>query len=117
MIIRDATEEELAYVRSQRVKSYEEHAPKIPEKHWKALKEAISSEADVLEGVERIVAVLDGKIVGSVALFPAKTNAYDGYVDLLDYPEIRMLAVTPEARGNGVAAGLISECIQRTRAK
>jgi len=117
MIIRDAVEEELSYIRSHRVESYEEHAKKIPAEHWKALKEAISSEADVLEGVERIVAELDGKIVGSVALFPAKTDAYDGYVDQLDYPEIRMLAVTPQARGNGVAAALIFECIRRTKAR
>lgn len=117
MIIRDVVADELQFIRAQRVKSYEEHAEKIPEAHWKALKQAISSEADLQQGVERIVAELEGEIVGSVALFPAKTDAYDGYVDELDYPEIRMLAVTPQARGNGVAAALISECIRRTKAK
>jgi GNAT superfamily N-acetyltransferase len=117
MIIRDAVKEEFLYIREQRVNSYEEHAKKIPDEHWKALKQAISSDADGLEDVERIVAELDGEIVGSVALYPAKTVAYEGYVEELDYPEIRMLAVIPQARGNGVAAALISECIRRTKAK
>lgn len=117
MILRDAIADEFPSIRTQRVSSYEEHAEKIPEAHWKALKQAISSDADLQQGVERIVAEFDGEIVGSVALFPAKTDAYEGYVDELDYPEIRMLAVTPRARGNGVAAALISECIRRTKAK
>ena len=115
MIIRDATAGELAFIREQRVHSYEEHAQKIPEEHWQALKQAISSDADTKEDVERIVAVIDGRIVGSVALFPAKIDAYEGLVKELDYPEIRMLAVTPLARGKGVAEALVSECIQRAK--
>jgi GNAT superfamily N-acetyltransferase len=117
MIIRDALVSELPYIREQRISSYEEHAKSIPDDHWNALKQAISSEADLQPGVERIVAELDGKIVGSVALFPAKTDAYEGFVDELEYPEIRMLAVTPEARGKGVASALVSECIQRAKAQ
>ena len=115
MIIRNAKVIELPFIREQRVNSYEEHAQKIPEDHWKALKQAISSDADAQEDVERIIAEIDGQIVGSVALFPAKIDAYEGLVDELDYPEIRMLAVTPQARGKGVAAALISECIRRAR--
>ncbi|MGG3468714.1 GNAT family N-acetyltransferase [Neobacillus pocheonensis] len=117
MIIRDAKDEELSYIREQRVISYKEHAKKIPDGHWQALKRAILSEADTNQSVERIVAELDGKIAGSVVLFPAKVNAYDGYVEELDYPEIRMLAVTPEDRGKGVAAALIKECILRSKTK
>jgi GNAT superfamily N-acetyltransferase len=115
VLIRDAIKEELAFIREQRVQSYEEHALKIPVGHWNALKQAISSEADLLSDVDLIVAEWEGKIAGSVALFPAKTDAYEGYVEELDYPEIRMLAVAPEARGNGIAAALISECIRRTK--
>ncbi|WP_409300716.1 GNAT family N-acetyltransferase [Peribacillus sp. SCS-155] len=115
MIVRDALSEEVQLIRAQRVNSYEEHARKIPAGHWKALKQAISSEADVQPGVQLIVAELNGEIKGSVALFPAKTDAYEGYVGELDYPEIRMLAVAPEARGKGVAKVLISECIRRAK--
>lgn len=117
MIIRNAKDEELPYIREQRVLSYEEHAQKIPDWHWQALKRAISSESDTQHGVQRIVAESEGKILGSVVLFPAKTDAYNGYVEELDYPEIRMLAVTPQARGKGVATALIKECIQRSKVK
>ncbi|HSU79329.1 MAG TPA: GNAT family N-acetyltransferase [Candidatus Angelobacter sp.] len=117
MIIRDAHEDELAIIREQRVLAYEEHAKKIPEGHWHALKQMLSSETDVQSGVEQIVVVLDGKIAGSVSLFPAKIDAYGGQVEELEYPEIRMLAVAPEARGKGVATKLISECIERSKKK
>jgi GNAT superfamily N-acetyltransferase len=117
MIIRDAKEVELAFIREQRIYSYEEHAKSIPEDHWNGLKKAIASEADAQPGVECFVAELDSKIVGSVVLFPAKSNAYEGYVEELEYPEIRMLAVAPDQRGKGIATALVSECIQRAKAK
>lgn len=115
VIIREAIDDELDFIRTQRVSAYEEHAKFIPEGHWHALKQAISSDADEQIGVELLVAELEGIVIGSVALFPAKSDAYKGLVDLLDYPEIRMLAVTHEARGRGVAEALIKECINRTR--
>ena len=117
MKLRNAKVEELELIRKLRVEAYSEHASQIPEKHWRGLRKAISSDADNQPGVELIVAEIDGEIAGSIVLFPAKTDAYEGYVDELDYPEIRMLAVTPEFRGKGVAKALISECIQRTKAK
>jgi predicted N-acetyltransferase YhbS len=117
MIIRDARLEELPVIREQRIRSYEEHSKSIPPSHWNALKQGIMSEGDQLPEVDRIVAEYNGEIVGSVVLFPAKIDAYEGAVDQLDYPEIRMLAVVPEARGKGAAAALVSECIKRARLK
>ena len=117
MIIRVAKKEEIPYIREQRVHAYSEHASKIPNGHWEALKKAISSDADSQSGVDLIVAEINGDIVGSVALFPAKTDAYDGMVDELDHPEIRVLAVATEYRGKGIASALIKECIHRAKAK
>lgn len=117
MVIRDATNDELHFIREQRVAAYEEHAKKIPEGHWEALKRAILTESELQPGVERIVAEINGEILGSVVLFPAKSNAYEGNVAELEYPEIRMLAVAPFARGKGIAKALISECIQRSKVK
>lgn len=118
MIVRDAKQEELPFIREQRLKAYEEHEQAINEEHWQALKQqAVLSEGDQQPGVELIVAELDGNILGSVVLFPAKTDAYEGLVEELDYPEIRMLAVDPEARGKGIASTLIEECIKRAKSK
>jgi ribosomal protein S18 acetylase RimI-like enzyme len=113
--IRDARKEEESFIREQRVKAYEEHVAKIPEGHWQELKKAILSESDSDEGVELIVAEISGSIVGSVVLFPANVDAYDGKTDELDYPEIRMLAVSSEARGQGAAKSLIEECVKRAK--
>jgi GNAT superfamily N-acetyltransferase len=115
--IRNAEKEMIQDIRKLRVEAYNEYAKDIPDDHWKALKKTLSSNADTQLGVEIIIAELDGEIVGSVVLFPAKTDAYEGYVDELDYPEIRMLAVAPENRGKGIASALIQECIERTKAK
>jgi len=115
--IRDAKKEEFPLIREQRVKAYEDHVTKIPQGHWQELKKAILSEADADAGVDLIVAEANGKIIGSVTLFPAKMDAYDGKVDELDYPEIRMLAVAREARGKGAAKRLIHECMKRAKAK
>ncbi|MDG5473726.1 GNAT family N-acetyltransferase [Jeotgalibacillus sp. ET6] len=109
--IRKAKKEEVPLIRKQRVEAYREHTHAISKEHWQALEKAISSEADQQPGVELLAAEWEGKIVGSVALFPAKTDAYEGFTDALDYPELRVLAVSSEARGKGVGSALIDACI------
>ncbi|WP_101845735.1 GNAT family N-acetyltransferase [Halobacillus sp. Marseille-P3879] len=115
--IRTARKKEIPLIRKQRLQAYEEHINTIPAKHWQALKKAITSDSDEQPGVELLVAEVDGEIAGSTALFPAKTDAYDGLVDELDYPEIRVLAVAPDARGKGIASALVDECIRLAKQK
>lgn len=115
--IREALSNEMEWVRDQRVRAYEEHAQKVPVAHWNALKKAILADSDIQDGVEFLVAELDGEVVGSIVLYPAKSDAYDGLVDELDYPEIRMLAVSPQSRSKGIAEALVNECIHRAKQK
>ncbi|WP_379949085.1 GNAT family N-acetyltransferase [Ectobacillus funiculus] len=96
-------------IREQGLKAYEEHAQNIPERHWDALRKAISLDADEQAGVELLVAELDEEVIGSVALLLVKSDVYKRLVDMLDYPEIRMLAVRAESRGKGVAEALIKD--------
>ncbi|SES42239.1 GNAT family N-acetyltransferase [Psychrobacillus sp. OK032] len=118
MIIRDAVKEELTYIRELRLAAYEEHASKIPEAHWQALRKSILSDGDIQTGVERIVVEIDGEIMGSVALFSPDIKAYDGLLeDELSYPELRMLAISSKSRGKGIATLLINECINRAKEK
>ncbi|SDO19479.1 GNAT family N-acetyltransferase [Alkalicoccus daliensis] len=117
VLIREAAAEEVSFIREQRLQAYEDHRNAVPEEHWQALKKAITSEADSQPGVELFVAEKNDKIIGSIALFPALTDAYEGMTAELDYPEIRVLAVAPEARGKGAASALIAACIQRAKEK
>lgn len=118
MIIRDAVEQERDIICELRLNAYQEHSSKIPEGHWNVLKQSVLSDTDTQVNVERIVIEIDGEIVGSVALFPAKTEAYKGLVEgEQDYPELRMLAVSTAVRGKGVAKALVNECIRRTKVK
>ena len=64
---------------------------------------------------ERIVAERAGSIAGSVLLFPPATDAYGAATASGDYPEVRLLAVAPEARGHGIGAALMKECARRAR--
>lgn len=117
MLIRDALEHERELVREQRLIAYAEHSRHVSENHWLALKEAILSDSDTKSGVEILVAEDDGEIIGSVALFPSKLDAYNGLSEIVDYPEIRMLTVLPHARNKDVAQALMNECIQRSLKK
>lgn len=113
--IREASKHELDFIREQRLRAYEEHASNIPVAHFEALKQAISSDADVDAGSQLIIAELNGEIIGSVVLCPGNTDAYKGLVGMSEFPEIRMLAVSQNARKHGVATKLISECIHRSK--
>lgn len=115
--IREALSNEVEWIREQRVSAYEEHKQKVPKEHWDALKKSILSDTEEQVGVELLVAELDGEVVGSVVLYPAKSDAYEGLVDSLDYPEIRMLAVVPQLRNKGIGEALIIECIRRAKAR
>ncbi|WP_138419634.1 GNAT family N-acetyltransferase [Aquibacillus sediminis] len=117
MRIRDAKKEEIPLIRDQRVDAYRVYENVINEEHWQALKASISSDADSEPGVELMVAEIEGKIAGSVALFPAHAVAYDGLEEEITYPEIRVLAVDPYSRGKGVATALMEECCRRAKAK
>lgn len=115
MIVREARKEEFSLIQMQRVLAYEEYAEHLPTGHWIALKESISAEINPLTGAEVLIAELYGEILGSVALFPARSDSYQGMVEKQEYPEIRMLAILPQARKKGVASLLIDECIKRSK--
>ncbi len=118
MIIRDALPNEYDKIRELRLQAYQEHSSKIPEEHWNALKQQIVTDDRSVSEIDVIVAELNGELVGTVVLFPAKVLGYQGLVeDELEYPELRKLAVSNNVRGKGIAKALVNECIKRSKEK
>jgi GNAT superfamily N-acetyltransferase len=113
--VRDARPDERGALQALTLAAYEEFAATMAPSAWAALRRALLSALGTDQPVERIVAERDGRLVGSVLLFPPARNAYDGAVAQIDWPEVRLLAVAPESRGQGVGAALMDECVRRAR--
>jgi GNAT superfamily N-acetyltransferase len=61
------------------------------------------------------VAEKEGAILGSVLLYPPGTAFSNPDEDPLACPEVRLLAVAPEARGQRIGTALMKECIRPVR--
>ena len=114
--VRDARTEDRASVRALTLRAYEEYASIMTPGAWAGLERAVHSALESREHAHRLVAELDGVIVGSVLLFPPSVDAYAGAAPPVSWPEVRMLAVGPDARGLGVGQLLMDECVRRARA-
>lgn len=114
--IRDARPDERAAIQELTLAAYAEYAQVMAPQAWAGLRNAVLTGLNGEPDAARIVAELDGALVGSVLLCPPTIGAYGGAVARIDWPEIRLLAVAPSARGHGVGRALILECEQRGRA-
>ncbi|MCZ8521705.1 MULTISPECIES: GNAT family N-acetyltransferase [Paenibacillus] len=65
--------------------------------------------------VDRLVAVRDGRLLGCLLLYPPVKRLYERLAADIPYREIRLLAVDPSARGQGIATSLIRECAERAK--
>lgn len=115
MIVRDARPEELATIRAMTVRSFEQYSATMSPGTWAGLRGAIDTALDSTEPAHRLVVERDGAIVGSVLLFAPSTDAYAGVAKRVNWPEVRMLAVEPSARGLGIGRLLMDESVRRAR--
>jgi GNAT superfamily N-acetyltransferase len=112
--IRDARPDERDAIRDLTLQAYEQYASIMEPDAWAGLSGAIRGGLEV-EDAERIVAERGGRLLGSVMLFPPAADAYPGERGSASSPELRLLAVAPEARGMGVGQALVEECVRRAR--
>ncbi len=105
-LIRDALPADNPAVIALTLAANQEHAAALPEGWWVPYSENIRNALASAGPGQIIVAELEGRLVGSMLLLPAE--AYES-----GYPEIRLLAVDPAARGRGIASALMAECLRR----
>jgi len=114
--VRDARPADRSTIEAVTISAYQQYAELIPA-YWEGYRENILATLADVQQVQQIVAEQDGTIVGAVLLYPAGTavaTSADAVVSA-SAPEVRLLAVEPAARGHGVGAALMDECIRRAR--
>jgi GNAT superfamily N-acetyltransferase len=114
--IRDARAVDRETIQSVTLAAYEQYAAVMSE-NWKYYRENILDTLADVKPAGQIVAETDHGIVGTVLLYPAgvKLHRPDGTLIGLDVPEVRLLAVMPIARGQGIGVALMQECMRRAR--
>ncbi|HYO55642.1 GNAT family N-acetyltransferase [Archangium sp.] len=110
--IRDARVDERAAIRDLTLAAYDQYASVTTPPSWAGLRQALLTAIDAEGRIERIVAARGGELIGSVMLFPPAGDTPGGR---MVWPELRLLAVAPAARGQGIGKVLVSECIRRAR--
>src|SRR5262249_17762472 len=115
VLIRDARPEDRDAIRETTLAAYQEYASRMPG-FWEGYRQNIVASLDEAGDAEQLVAVDEGVIVGTVLLYPPRRMKISR-TDSLDmpWPEVRLLAVSPAARGRGVGAALMRECARRVR--
>lgn len=116
MQIRDAREADRDRIREITLAAYKEYAAAVPAPFWAVYRGNLLTTIETNGPEDRIVAEQDGTIVGSVLLYPPAAKAYGSAAAGGDLPEVRLLAVLPDARGQGVGRALMDECVRRARA-
>ncbi|HZR47299.1 MAG TPA: GNAT family N-acetyltransferase [Candidatus Manganitrophaceae bacterium] len=115
--LRDAEEKDRAAIREVTLAAYQEYAARMPA-HWGRYREGILSALSDVAPAEQVVAERNGVIVGTVLLYPSGTlftGSNNRPPTPRVWPEMRLLAVPPAARGEGIGRALVEECIRRAR--
>jgi GNAT superfamily N-acetyltransferase len=114
--IRDAHPDDRDAILGATLAAYQEYEALMPS-HWEEYRQHILATLADVKPAEQIVAEQDGGIVGTVLLYPAGTSLTldEDSPITRRWPEVRLLAVIPAARGRGVGAALTHECAKRAR--
>lgn len=113
--LRDGRADERDAIARLTLHAYEQYASIMAPSAWRALRDAVHASLADDAGVTRIVAERDGTIVGSVALYAPDAAPYGELASRAPWPEVRLVAVDPSARGTGVGRALVLECVRRAR--
>jgi GNAT superfamily N-acetyltransferase len=113
--IRDARDDEGSTLADLAVAAFEQYAAVLPARAWALYRDDMIATLTGQDAAERIVAEQDGTLVGSVLLYPPDPGPVNTPIPSDRLPAVRLLAVLPAARGQGIGAALLHECLRRAR--
>jgi predicted N-acetyltransferase YhbS len=115
--IRDAGPSDRAAIRDLTLTAYQEYAEPLGE-FWEGYKAEMLRRLENVKPAEQLVVDDNGEIVATMLLYPAGVTftAPDGEQHTAEFPEMRLLAVSPEKRGRGLGTLLMRECVERVKA-
>ena len=114
IVIRDAEEADLDAVKEVLYDAYQQYEGNLSAERWQQYKDNILLSLNTPTTKARLVAEIDGRIVGSVFLYDSSATAYGAPELAIDNPIIRLLAVARSARGLGIATELIRASARRS---
>jgi ribosomal protein S18 acetylase RimI-like enzyme len=109
MIIRDYRSSDDEEVRRLALAAYAEFSGQYS--NWPAMASALFRMPEIAETSEIILAENEGRIVGALGYVPPGSPKPVYFNE--NWPVIRMLAVDPKCRRQGIGAALTTECLRR----
>jgi len=113
VIVRDALAQEINDVASLTVEAYREYSHALTSGNWEIMRTSLSNVAQVAKQGRSIIAQCDHELVGSVVYHPP--GASDSRLFQPEWASLRMLAVSPQHRGQGIGRQLTLECVRRAK--
>lgn len=113
LTIRDALTTDFDDIALLSVDAYREYSEWLSSEDWDKMKMNLSNVSKVPNQAKLIVALQDHELVGSVTYYYPGTSTNRLFQP--EWASLRMLAVSPKYRGQGIGRRLTEECIQRAK--